>query len=164
MKTLLVMRHAKSSWAQDRLADHERPLNDRGQRDAPRMGRWLVEQGLVPDAILCSSAVRAQNTAALVAEESGANEPLVRPMLYGGDVEEYLAELRGLGDDVEVALIVGHNPAVSELVDQLADASEGLTTAAIARIALPVARWPDVSDETDGRLIAVWRPRELRAP
>lgn len=163
MKTLLVMRHAKSSWSDDRLADHDRPLNERGRRDAPRMGRLLAEQGLAPDAILCSSAVRARDTAELVAEESGAEAPAVRPMLYGGDVADYLAALRRLPDEVDVALVVGHNPTVSELVDALADADEAMPTAAVAHVALPLARWADLDEDAEGRLAAVWRPRELPA-
>lgn len=163
MKTLLVMRHAKSSWADPGQADHDRPLNERGRRDAPRMGLWLAEQGLAPDAILCSSAARARETAEAVADASGADAPAVRPMLYGGDVEDYLAELRRLGDDVDVALIVGHNPTVSELVDALADAEEAMPTAAVAHLALPVARWTELDEDVEGALAALWRPRELPA-
>ena len=62
MKTLLVLRHAKSSWDHTELADHDRPLNKRGMRTAPRMGRLLIERDLVPDLILCSTAVRARTT------------------------------------------------------------------------------------------------------
>jgi len=84
-------------------------------------------------------------------------------MLYGGDVEDYLAELRRLGDDVDVALIVGHNPTVSELVDALADAEEAMPTAAVAHLALPVARWTELDEDVEGALAALWRPRELPA-
>ena len=71
MKTLLILRHAKSSWQNNDLSDHDRPLNPRGQRDAPDVGKRLRNEGLIPDAVLSSTAKRARQTAEAVAEESG---------------------------------------------------------------------------------------------
>ena len=83
MKTLLLMRHAKSSWDDPDVADHDRPLNKRGKKDAPRMGQWLAEQGLTPEVIVTSTAKRARKTAELVAESCGCQrEPIVLPELY----------------------------------------------------------------------------------
>lgn len=161
MRTLLIMRHAKSSWANAHQADHDRPLNERGERDAPRMGRWLASHDLAPDAILCSSATRAHDTALAVAAETTADEPLVRPALYGGDVDEYVAELRRLDDGVETALLVGHNPTVSQLVAELGDVEEAMPTAAVAWLEIGIDRWSDLSDEVGAALKAVWRPREI---
>ncbi|MEO8083745.1 MAG: histidine phosphatase family protein [Ardenticatenales bacterium] len=161
MRTLLVMRHAKSSWANAHDADHDRPLNERGRRDAPRMGRWLAGHDLVPDAIVCSSATRAHETALAVAAEMMTDEPIVRAALYGGDAETYVAALRGLGDEVATALIVGHNPTVSLLVGDLTDVDEAMPTAAIAWIELPIDRWAGLGDDVDAALKAVWRPREI---
>lgn len=161
MRTLLVMRHAKSSWTNARLSDHDRPLNERGERDAPRMGRWLAAHDLEPDRILCSSAARARATAEHVAAETGADAPTVRGSLYGGDVEDYVAELARLADDVAVALVVGHSPTVSLVVSELVDQDEDMPTAAVAVIELPIDRWADLSEGVEGRLVAVWRPREI---
>lgn len=161
MRTLLVMRHAKSSWTNAHLSDHDRPLNERGERDAPRMGRWLAAHDLEPDVILCSSAARAHATADHVAAETGAHAPLVRSSLYGGDVEDYVAELAGLADEVAVALIVGHSPTVSLVVSELVDQDEDMPTAAVAVIDLPIDRWADLGEDVEGRLVAVWRPREI---
>ena len=72
MKTLLILRHAKSSWRDTSLDDHDRPLNERGRRDAPRRGQLLLEESLLPDLILCSTAARARRTAEIVVEASGA--------------------------------------------------------------------------------------------
>ena len=161
MRTLLVMRHAKSSWANAHQPDHDRPLNDRGRRDAPRMGRLLAERGLAPDAVLCSSATRAHDTAQFVADELVADAPVVRSSLYGGDVEDYLAVLQRLDDGVRTALVVGHNPTVSLLVAELAEVDEALPTAAIAWLELPIDRWTDLDGDVDGVLRGVWRPREV---
>ena len=92
LKTLLVLRHAKSSWKDTGLEDHERPLNQRGQRDAPWMGRLIRERGLIPELIISSDAVRARLTAAGVAETAQyAGEIRLEPRLYGASVDEILA-------------------------------------------------------------------------
>ena len=161
MRTLLIMRHAKSSWDNALVGDHDRPLNRRGRRDAPRMGRWLAAHDLAPDAILCSTAARALETAECVADATGADAPVARRALYEGDVEDYVRALRGLPDEVAVALIVGHSPTVALLVDALADEDVVMPTAAVAVLALPIDRWGDLSEEVSGRLRAEWRPREI---
>lgn len=166
MRTLLVMRHAKSSWANAHQSDHDRPLNERGERDAPRMGRWLAAHDLAPDVILCSSAARAHDTALAVAAETTADAPIVRPALYGGDVDAYVGTLRRLDDGAAIALIVGHNPTVSMLVADLADLADvdaAMPTAAVAWLELPIDRWSDLTDEVDAALKALWRPREIDA-
>nr|NIL98123.1 hypothetical protein [Planctomycetales bacterium]NIP70269.1 hypothetical protein [Planctomycetales bacterium] len=89
MKTLLLLRHAKSSWDDSALDDHDRPLNKRGKRDAPRMGQLLVQQDLVPDCILTSTARRARKTAEAVAKACGGVVPLTEmPELYHATAEE----------------------------------------------------------------------------
>lgn len=161
MKTLLILRHAKSSWKQPGLADHDRPLNGRGKRDAPRMGRLLLEEGLVPDLILSSSAARALATAEAVADESGAEAPDVWRSLYHAEPEAYLSLLRELGAEAETVMVVGHNPGMEELVYALTDRSERMPTAALAQVQLPIEDWSMISGRTEGRLQALWRPREL---
>ncbi len=162
MKTLLLLRHAKSSWNNPDLADHDRPLNSRGKRDAPRIGQLLADEGLTPDLIISSTARRARQTAEAVAEHSSyAEEVRFERDLYHGAPEDYFFVLRDLPDAYETVLLVGHNPGMEELLDLLAGEVERMPTAALARITLPIDRWRDLNDEIEGQLIQIWRPREL---
>jgi phosphohistidine phosphatase len=156
------MRHAKSSWDDPELADHDRPLNKRGKRDAPRMGRLLVKEELVPDAILTSTAVRARETAQAVAEALEFDAQLqVDKDLYLAGPAEILAVLRRVDEDAERALLIAHNPGLEELLEALTGSRDSLPTAAIARIDLAVRRWRDLKPGTTGRLVALWRPKEI---
>jgi phosphohistidine phosphatase len=159
MKTLLVMRHAKSSWKEASLPDHERPLNKRGQRDAPAMGRRLQGLPQPPQAILSSTAVRARATAAAVAEA----------VAYEGQIElvagfytdapaAYFTALRRLPETVNVALIIAHNPSVEEMVSMLTGEDETMPTAAIAHIHLPIETWQALTPDTEAALADFWRP------
>ena len=143
MKTLYVLRHAKSSWKATDLPDHERPLSARGRRDAPRVGRWIASDGTVPGRILSSTAVRAQTTARLAAAEMADPMPEVelQPALYGDGPDAYLAAIAELPDEVSCALVVGHNPDVESLVAALTGRSAGMPTAALARIRLNIDAW-----------------------
>ncbi len=162
MKTLLVLRHAKSSWKRGDLADHDRPLNKRGKRDAPRMGELLAEEDLVPERIFSSTAKRARDTAMAVAEASGFDgRPQLSRQLYGADPDTCLQLLRQLGGQADPVMIVGHNPGLTELVEHLTDAEEHLPTAALAVIDLPIDAWSELDEEVEGRLRALYRPREL---
>jgi phosphohistidine phosphatase len=162
MKTLLIMRHAKSSWDDDRLHDHDRPLSKRGKLNAPRMGRLLRELDLVPDLILASSARRARDTADAVADQSGyAGDVRVEEDLYAAPPEAYLEALAAAEDSFERILVVGHNPGLEELLEALTGEQEALPTAAIARVDLPIQSWRELSEEISGRLVRVWRPKEL---
>lgn len=165
MKTLLVMRHAKSSWKNTGLADHDRPLNKRGKQDAPRMGSVLREEGLVPDLIISSSAKRAQMTVEAVVAESGCmGEVRISRELYASGPEAYLEALQALEDEFERVMIVGHNPDLEELLEILSGEAEILPTAALAQVELDIDSWQELQDEADdpqGKLVALWRPREL---
>ncbi len=162
MKTLLIMRHAKSSWSSDALTDHDRPLNSRGKNDAPRMGALLKEIDLVPDLIVTSTAARARSTADLVAEYCDyEGELLATRLFYHAGVEEYLDGLQAVPEVNPVVMIVGHNPGMAELVEHLTGEPELMTTGNIAVVRLDVARWIDVNEETEGQLVRIWRPKEL---
>jgi phosphohistidine phosphatase len=162
MKTLLVLRHAKSSWDHAELTDHDRPLNRRGNRAAPRMGRLLVEQGLVPDLILSSTAERARTTAELVADECAPPPPIdYLPSLYGADPLTYLEAAGDAGDDLERVMVVGHNPGIESLVSLLTGSYERMPTAALACIELQIESWENAVD-AKGRLAGLWRPKDLR--
>ena len=157
MKTLLLLRHAKSSWDDPGLDDHDRPLNKRGRRDAPRMGRLLLEEKLVPDEILCSTAARARETAEEVKEASGfAGDVRFSRTLYLAGSREILAAVRTVAPAAGTAMVIGHNPGIEELLDTLTCAGKHLSTAALARIELPIERWRDIGPRTPGTLVQLW--------
>lgn len=162
MKTLLVLRHAKSSWSDSALDDHERPLNKRGRRDAPRMGKLVREHGLTPDAIISSDAVRARLTAEAVAEAAGyAADIRFEDALYAASAADIRAVLRTVTKTATTVMVVGHNPGLEELIAQLTREQPDLPTAALVRIVLPIDRWRDLEESTRGRLLGVWRPKEI---
>ncbi len=162
MKTLLLMRHAKSSWDDPRQADVDRPLNARGERDAPRMGRFLVEAGFAPDQIVTSGAVRARTTSMMVAEACDLGEQVtVTHDLYHADVSEWQATLGGLRSDWNCVLCVGHNPGIEEFIGILTSQYVRMPTAAIAHLTCDVPQWDQFAVTTDAVLHDVWHPKEL---
>jgi len=162
LKTLLVMRHAKSSWKKSGLTDHERPLNKRGNRDAPKMGRLLRELDMAPDLIVSSTAVRARETAELVAAYCGYEEPIdSRDELYLASADDYLSVMQSVPESAERVLVVSHNPGCEELVTALTKREENMTTSAIAYLRVQVSEWNSVNEETSASLLCVWRPKEL---
>lgn len=165
MKTLLILRHAKSSWKRPDLDDHDRPLNARGRRDAPRMGALLRRRGLTPDLVVSSTAVRARTTAEQVAEESGyGGQVTLDRRLYLAAPEALVDVVGSLGGGAARVLVVGHNPGLEDLLARLTGAAEALPTAALAQVALPIAAWRELRASTRGRLVALWRPKELDEP
>ena len=163
MKTLLVLRHAKSSWDRSDVDDHERPLNARGERDALRMGQFVRKKRLTVERIISSDALRARLTAQAMADAIGyRGEILLDPRLYLASAVDILAVLRrALDPNVATVMIVGHNPGLEDLVTQLTREPDGLTTAALAQIALQIDRWADLRASTRGTLVGLWRPKEL---
>ena len=160
MKRLLILRHAKSSWADSSIDDSQRPLNERGLRDAPRAGAWLRERGLLPDAIITSDAVRARTTAQAVAKTAGySQEIIIEPSLYHAKPDDVLAVLRGIRTDALTVLVVGHNPGLEDLVAQLTGEHHDLPTAALVHIALEIDDWSEVGARA-GSIVDTWRPRD----
>ncbi len=161
MKTLLILRHAKSSWKDGNLPDYERPLNKRGERNAPEMGRLLLEKELTPQFIFSSSARRAQQTAELVMQACGYGGKVdFRRALYASGPKIYLDTLRETDDDYQRVMVVGHNPDLEELLVMLTGSLDALPTAALAEVALPIERWSELDEGVDGELRNLWRPRE----
>jgi phosphohistidine phosphatase len=162
MKTLLLLRHAKSSWKNPGLADINRPLNNRGKQDAPRIGRLLREEDLLPDLVLSSPAVRAQKTTQAVTNESGyPGEIVIQDDFYPGDPTTYIESLNSLPDQFERVMIVGHNPGLEEFLDTLTNESARLKTSSLAQISLPIESWLELEDESIGTLVNLWRVKEL---
>lgn len=161
MKTILIMRHAKSDWDSEARTDHERPLNKRGRRDAPRMGAWLKEQDLVPELIISSTAVRARQTAEGVIDGSGYEGDWEQTRdFYHAEPEAYLTRLAQLPDDLTRVMVVGHNPGIEELIELLTDESPMVTTANIGQVALSIETWTEIT-AVQGKLVNFWQPRLL---
>ena len=162
MKTLLILRHAKSSWKDTSSADHDRPLNKRGKQDAPRMGKFLRKQHLVPDKIISSTAKRARKTATAVAKACRYQGKVeLTSELYHAGPGAYLAVLQNLPDDDQQVMVVGHNPGMEALVTHLTGRMETMPTAALAHVALPIKQWTELDYETQGELLDLWRPKAL---
>ena len=163
MKTLLILRHAKSSWKFPDLSDHDRPLNRRGKRDAPRMGKTLKERELVPDLVISSTATRAKDTASAVAKHSGYKGKRIKfESLYAAEPGAYLAVLRELTDNYQRVLIVGHNPGVEELIELLTGEIHIVPTCTLAQIEFDIEKWSTVRRRLTnrGRLIEIFKPDE----
>jgi phosphohistidine phosphatase len=162
MKTLLILRHAKSSWKHSELADHDRPLNKRGKRDAPRIGKLLRQENLVPELILSSTAKRARRTAEAVAQSSGyENEIHIVSAFYHAGSETFYNVIARSPDQYSPIMIVGHNPGLEVFLEDITGYSERLPTAALAHVDLPINHWVDFDDQIEGNLINLWLPREL---
>ena len=160
MKTLFVMRHAKSSWDNASIADCDRPLNDRGLRTAPFMGELMASRGVQPDVVVSSPAKRAMQTALLVKEAAGLNCPVeFNEKIYEASPLTLVGVVSELSDEYSSALIVGHNPGMEGFIRYLTGRLEPMPTAALAMIELDTESWSDLTSET-GRLIAIYRPKD----
>jgi phosphohistidine phosphatase len=167
VKLLYLLRHAKSAWDDPTLRDRERPLAPRGRKAAKRMARWSRKHGVRPQLVVCSSAVRAQDTLRRVLPGLGEPAVWVEVTLYAADAETLLARVRALPGEVDSAMLVGHNPGLMDLLLLLAApgklrgrAEENLPTGALAELELDVARWADASPGA-ARLTEFVRPRDL---
>ena len=161
MARLLLMRHAKSSWSDPRVADHERPLNGRGQRTAPRMGRWMLDQDLAPDVILTSTAIRAAATAEAIANVIGEGlAPVAIPRLYHASTDTIIDVLASAGQSQECIMLVAHNPGIEDFLLQTTGRLEFCPTAVLAVIDFP-GEWSDLYVKPSGICRHLWRPKEL---
>jgi phosphohistidine phosphatase len=167
MKTLGLLRHAKSDWDDIGLRDFDRGLNDRGRRGAALIGRHIAASGIEWDAVIASPAARVRRTI----EASGlAVEPQFDQRAYLADPGTLLNLLRGIEGEPDTVLLVAHNPGLQELVFRLVDpaeenelfarAAEKFPTATFALLELAVDRWSDLA-EGCGKLVRFTRPRDL---
>lgn len=161
IKHLFLLRHAKSSWDDPSLDDFDRPLNDRGKKAAPLMGRIMRERDVQPDLILCSTAKRTKQTAKLVAESAKLKSPIVfTDEIYEASTEALLDIIKAQEASVESILMIGHNPGLSELLMELTGEYEHFPTAALAKVALEVDKWKSIKGGA-GQLKWILRPKEL---
>jgi phosphohistidine phosphatase len=170
MRTLYLLRHAKSSWASPLLDDFERPLNKRGREAAPRIGRLLRKREMIPDLVLCSAARRATETWELAGQAIGRDLPVkVYRGLYLASAGKILDIVRRAADEAESLLVVGHNPGMERCAAQLvgpgsdagalAELEAKYPTAAVAAFTFDAEKWRDL-DFGAGRLIAFLKPQD----
>ena len=146
MKTLFLVRHAKSSRDDPSVPDRERPLNERGLHDAPMMGQRLSRSGVKPDRIVSSPARRALTTAQLIADAIGypRQDIVIDGSIYESSPERLLAVIRGLDDKLSCVMVFGHNPEFAELTHRLAPEITEMPTCAVAEFRFDGAAWADV--------------------
>lgn len=155
MKTLVLVRHAKSSWDHAGLADFDRPLADRGQRDAPRMVKRFSARNNAPDIILSSPARRAAETAAIFQTGLGLDDDrlVFDRQIYEADLHTLLGVVQALHDSWNSAMLVGHNPGLTQLCAQLvADAPANIPTAGVAVISIATDSWQNVRAGSQNKL------------
>lgn len=167
MKRLALLRHAKSSWSNPKLSDHDRPLNGRGRRTAPLIAERFARHELGrPDRIVSSTALRSLVTAnhlALALAERAWHAPVeVRPELYEAAPERHLELVRALNDGLSYVVLVGHNPGLEQFARSLDQRGhvDRLPTAAIVVFEFASAHWSDVAPGR-GRRLLYWLPKEV---
>jgi phosphohistidine phosphatase len=146
VKRLWLLRHAKSSWDDPGLADHDRPLAPRGLKAAERIARWTSDNDVRPDLVLCSTALRARATLDLVVRALDDPEIEFDDALYHASAAELLVRLRTVRVGLTEVLLVGHNPGLLDLVGLLAPpAPDAFPTGALAELRLAIATWVEMS-------------------
>ena len=162
MKKIFLMRHAKSSWKDSNIPDHDRPLKKKGEKDAKAMGKMLKSKKLSPDVILCSSAERAKQTAALFKDAISFDEKIeLDDKLYMAEISDLITAIKKAPKKAKSVMVIGHNPGLEALLQTLTGKVETFPTSAIAYISVPIDEWSDLSVEVDGKLKKLWRPKDL---
>lgn len=155
MKTLLLIRHAKSSWDNPGVSDFDRPLNDRGKHDAPIMGKRLADRNMIPDLILSSPAKRAKKTVKIIADEIEYDQDdiVFVDRLYLADIPEMIYAIHENSNDASVLALVGHNPGMTDFSNFLAHCEiDNVPTCGIVTIAFEMDSWDSI-EITKGTLL-----------
>ena len=171
MKSILLLRHAKSAWGQPGLDDHERPLNKRGARAAEAMADHIVRKAPRPDLVLCSTAVRTRQTLAPLVQRLVPPAPPIalEKSLYLAPEATLLARLQAVPDDIRTVLLIGHNEGIGELAADLAGSGRAADlaalrakypTGALAALRAPALRWSELAPGS-AELLSFVRPRDL---
>lgn len=160
MKTLFILRHAKSSWVDAEMSDFERPLNDRGKKAAHFMGELMVEHDLEPYVILSSPAIRAKSTAQLLRKAAKFDAEIrYEHRIYEASPNSLLQVVTEIDNAYNSAMLVGHNPGIEGFIRYLTEHPETMPTAALAVVELEIDSW-DAINAGGGELRKVFRPRE----
>jgi phosphohistidine phosphatase len=163
MRTLFLIRHAKSSWDHPGLRDFDRPLNERGQNDAPRMAQMLVKEGVKPDLLVSSPAKRAITTANFFATSFGISpEDIQRePSIYEAFPQEIHRIISGLPDDRQTVMLFGHNPTFTDVANRFTeDFIENVPTCGVVKITSTAENW-DKFYEGNAKVTACYFPKEV---
>lgn len=147
MKTLILVRHAKSNWDNPALSDFDRPLNDRGKKDAPRMGKRLKEKDLTPDVIISSPANRALTTCYMIAEIIGFPVASIKTdrSLYHASEDDLLEVVHNLTETSDLVMLFGHNPGLTDFANSLTHSRiDNIPTCGIVSCTFKVDRWKDI--------------------
>ena len=165
VKTLFLLRHAKSSWKDIFCSDHDRLLNKRGRRDAPRMGQLLSVQQACPTLILSSTATRAHRTAEAVQQALQQEIAIeLEPRLYHANPHTIVDIVRERGANHDTVVVVGHNPGLEDLIRRLTQESRVFPTAALAQIGIPIDYWGELNHNANASLDGFWIPKALPQP
>ena len=165
---LLLFRHAKSAWDTGAATDFDRPLASRGERDAPIMGKWLNNQGLVPDIVISSPALRAKQTSEAACQKMGIKQKEINwdSRVYAATVSELLEVLKKYNKKPKTIMLVGHNPDLEDLLiylvgDGIQMPPDGklLPTAAVAYLEMP-DNWKDLAEGV-GQLVSITRVKDI---
>ena len=146
MKTLFLLRHAKSSWADPDLKDFERPLSARGEKDVPLAAERFLKRHAKVDCIICSPATRTKTTAKLFAKQVKypVDDIVSNPELYFAGAPMFLKATRLVDDHIESAMLIGHNPAITDFVNEMAGADiNNIPTCGLVELSLPIDDWSD---------------------
>lgn len=161
MKTLLIMRHAKSSWDNPDWSDYERPLNKRGLKTAPFMGNIIYKNDIQPDLIIASAAKRAKQTAILVKESAQVEKPIqFEEKIYEASATTLLYLATEFPDKYQTILIIGHNPGIEEFIRLLTGDYCSMPTTSLAKVLLNIDSWKEIG-LNKGFLETVLRPKDL---
>ncbi len=161
-KTLMLLRHAKSSWKDKHLKDFDRPLKKKGEETAELIGKILAHGDFLPDLVLSSPAKRAKETIEIVikhADLKGTTQFL--DAFYMAEPGDYIQALRELPDKVNCVMVVGHNPGLEALLQMLEGKVNALSTGALAILELEMTHWADLNSSTVGKLSKFWDPDEM---
>lgn len=150
MKELLLMRHAKSDWANENISDHDRPINKRGQADAPMMGEFIKNQNLLPDVLFVSSAKRAQQTSQLWTQGSGFDgTTITRREFYLSSASQYINQIAEYTGEANRIMVIGHNPVMEQLtsvlIGKMDDVHITFPTSCMVLLELPISSWDQLS-------------------
>jgi phosphohistidine phosphatase len=162
-KVLLILRHAKSSWKDKKVDDHDRPLNNRGRREAIKMGEHLKKMNVSPDTIITSSALRAIETTKYLCRYSGYNNLVeVNFSLHRGGIDDYINALSTIPNEKQIILIVGHNPDLEELAGILINRKIRIPTCTLVQLKLSTENWKSIDLHCNFRseLVDMWRPKK----
>jgi len=162
-RVLHLLRHAKSSWDDQGLADHDRPLASRGRKAAKRIAKHLRSEGIAPSLVLCSSSRRTRETLERIRPDGDVQ---IERDLYGASAPELLERLRRVPDTTESVMLIGHNPAIQDLTlelagrgDRLEDAERKFPTCALATLELSNG-WSEL-EAGSAELVGFVRPKDL---